>query len=251
MDALALVESIPGWLRAADAAKLYELAHAAPGPILEIGTFRGKSAVLMALAAKDAGRGAMLYTLDVDRGALRAAGAEAEARGVADRIVFVRGTLAAFARAYPHVRPQLTFVDGDHTRAGVERDLAILQAIVPAGGRLLFHDFDDPLNEDPACDEIRVRPAVQASWVARACDFDGAFGCCGLFARREGGPAPDVAVADLLRLDGARDQYVQRVRKPAGRLWRRIRQAAESSGVSLRRQPVSPVRVSTSAASSR
>jgi predicted O-methyltransferase YrrM len=224
VDALALVESIPGWLRQADAEKLYELARATPGPIVEIGTFHGKSAVLMALAAKDAGRDTTLYTLDVDRSALRAASAEAEARGVADRIVFVRGTLAAFVRAYPHVRPELTFVDGDHTRAGVERDLAILQGIVPAGGKLLFHDFDDPLNEDPACDEIRVRPAVQASWVARACDFDGAFGCCGLFTRRDAGPAANAAVADLLRLDDARDQYVHRVRNPAGGLLRRIRQ---------------------------
>ena len=39
-----LVESIRGWLRVEDAEKLYELAHATPGPVLEIGTAHGKSA---------------------------------------------------------------------------------------------------------------------------------------------------------------------------------------------------------------
>jgi predicted O-methyltransferase YrrM len=53
MDPLARVESIPGWLRSEDAEKLYELAQLTPGPILEVGTHFGKSAVVMALALQD------------------------------------------------------------------------------------------------------------------------------------------------------------------------------------------------------
>jgi methyltransferase family protein len=219
VEALALVESIPGWLRSEDADKLWELARSTPGPILEIGTYHGKSAVLMALARKEIGGGGPLYTLDVDGSVLRAAKAEAGARAVADLVVFIRGTSAAFARAYPHLRPALTFVDGDHTRRGVERDLAVPKALVPESGRMLFHDFYDPGNEDL----FQVRPAVEGSWVARECDFDGVFGCCGLFTRRAGGPRGDAAIADLLRLDSARDQYLHRLRYPAARLWRRMR----------------------------
>lgn len=223
MDALARIESIPGWLRAADAEKLYELAQLTPGPILEIGTHHGKSAVLMALALKDAGRhDVVIYTLDVDRRSIRAAVAEAEAREVDDVIVFVRATSRAFARAYPRLRPTLTFVDGDHTRAGVDRDLAVLEALVPVGGSLLFHDFADPRNDDPDCAETKVRPAVEASWVARDCEFGGNFGVCGLFVRREASSRTRPDVADLLPLDSFKDQLRYRVRYPAAQLLRAL-----------------------------
>lgn len=222
-DALSLVESIPGWLRAEDAAKLYELSQAISGPILEIGTHRGKSTMVMALAARASQRPTTIYTVDVDRGALDAAAAEARVRGLTERIVFIRGTSSAFARGYPHVHPRLTFVDGDHSRSGVERDLAVLEAIVPVDGLMLFHDFHDPRNDDPACDEIGVRPAVESSWVARQCDFEGVFGVCGLFRRREEpNPNPDLH-ADLMRLASVHEQYLHRLRYPAGHLWRRMR----------------------------
>ncbi len=220
---LELVDSIPGWLRPEDADKLYELARSTPGPILDVGTYHGKSVVLMALAAKDGERDPVLYTLDVDLGLLRAAKGEARARGVADRIVFVRATLASFVHAYPQLRPPLAFIDGDHTRAGVTRDVVFLEAIIPIGGKLLFHDFHDPRNDDPDCSEVRVRAAVEASWVGQQCDFDGTFGCCGLFTRRDAGTSREIPIVDLLRLETARDQYLHRLQYPAGRVWKRIR----------------------------
>jgi hypothetical protein len=214
MDALELVARIPGWLDREDAEKLFELAYATTGPILEIGTFRGKSAVLMALARKQAGREGPVYTLEVEPMRLRAAAGEALARGVADMIVFVRGTSRAFARAYPHLRPVLTFVDGDHTRAGVQRDLSVLATLVPAEGWVLFHDFYEHSNGD-----VRVRPTVQASWVATECDFVGEFGNCGLFRRRSAPPPTATLTTDLIRLDDIRTQYLHGLRYPAERLW--------------------------------
>jgi predicted O-methyltransferase YrrM len=222
VDALARVDSIPGWLRAADAEKLYELASLTEGPILEIGTHYGKSAVLMALALKDARRRDVVYTLDIDRRAIRAAAAEAKARQLDDVIVFVRGTSRAFARAYPNLRPTLTFVDGDHTRAGVDRDLAALEALVPVGGSLLFHDFADPRNDDPGCPDTKVRPAVEESWVARDCEFVGTFGVCGLFLRREAFSRSRAGVADLLALEDWKDRFRYGVRYPAARALRRL-----------------------------
>ena len=59
-DAVESVESLPGWLLEGDALKLYELARDAAGPVLEIGTYRGKSAVLMATALRDAGSDARI-----------------------------------------------------------------------------------------------------------------------------------------------------------------------------------------------
>src|ERR1700683_4471729 len=198
MSVISRVASIPGWMLDRYADKVYELAGSAAGDIFEIGTYQGKSTVLMAEAAKDAGSRAVLHTIDVDKSAIAAAERHAAEHGVADRIVFIRGTSTSFVRAYPRVRPALTFVDGDHRRAGVEADLAELANIVPTGGRLLFHDFADPLNDDLSCDDIKVRPTVEASWVARECEFDGIFGCCGLFTRRTEPPSQQVAYVDVL-----------------------------------------------------
>lgn len=222
-EALAAVETIPGWLMPEDGAKLYELGYAASGPILEVGTYHGKSAILMALAVRDAGRDVLVYTLDVDPTVIDNAAEQAERRGLGDRIVFTRATSAAFARAYPHLRPALTFVDGDHSRAGVERDLAALRALVPEDGLILFHDFNDPQNDDDACGEIKVRPAVEASWVASECEFCGVFGACGLFRRRDRPSQPAATRIDLLAMASAGDQYRHRVRYPLGRHWRRLR----------------------------
>jgi hypothetical protein len=119
----------------------------------------------------------------------------------------------------------ITFIDGDHSRAGVASDLAVLERLVLSGGVLLFHDFTDPLNDDPQCDEMKVQPAIEESWVARECDFGGVFGCCGLFTRRTDAPIADVAMVDLLPLDSPKDQYLHRLRYPAGRVWKRFRGA--------------------------
>ena len=223
MNALARVDSIPGWLRPEDAEALYALALESRGPILEIGTYRGKSAVLMALALLAAGGEGTVYTVDIDRQALEAAATHARERDVADRIVFVRGTSAAFSRAYPQLRPALTFVDGDHSQAGVARDLVALEALVPVGGKLMFHDFNDPRNGDPGCAEVKVRPAVERSWVSHDCEFERVTGACGVFVRRRRPPLTRAATADLSALDDVRDQWRYRVRLPAGRAWRRLR----------------------------
>jgi predicted O-methyltransferase YrrM len=220
-EALALVETIPGWLRPEDAAKLYELASESPGPIVEIGTYHGKSAVLMALAARDAGHDVTVYTLEVDPTFIAAAARQAERLGVAERILFVRGTSRSLARAYPRLEPSLTFVDGDHTRRGTRRDLVALERLVPVGGFVLFHDFSDPRNDDSGCSEVDVRAAVEASWVPAQCDFLGTFGVCGLFRRRLAPPRPGAVSIDLLGLEDLPEQYVRRVRHLARRLVRR------------------------------
>lgn len=91
----------------------------------------------------------------------------------------------------------------------------------------MVHDFNDPLNEDPGCSEIKVRPAVEASWVAQECQFDGIFGACGEFTRRQPPPETVPPIVNLLPLASARDQFLHRVRYPAGRVCRRARPRPE------------------------
>jgi len=204
--AIESVEALPGWLLEGDALKLYELAHSADGPILEIGTYRGKSTIIMASALRDAGRGGPIVSLDVDAIGLEEAAAAARARGVADRIALVRGTVAALLRSHPGFAPTLVFLDGDHSRRGVARDLAALRDRVPRGALLLFHDFHDDRNADPAQPDYGVPQAIEASWVASDCELVGVFGCCGLFERLRGPQLsgainlePGAEIADLGR----------------------------------------------------
>jgi hypothetical protein len=222
VDAGPRVQDIAGWLRPDDAAKLYELARDAEGSILEIGTYRGKSTVLMARGLVDGGHTGPIFTLDVDRQSLGLAADAAREHGLARYIVFVHGTVRAFARAHPHVRPSFVFIDGDHSLEGVRGDLVVLAQVVPVGARLLFHDFADPRNQDPAWPDTKVRPAVDASWVARDCDFVGTFGVCGLYIRRTGPETVGPAIAELMPLERAKDQYVHRIRNPAIRRLRRL-----------------------------
>ncbi len=224
--ACAAVEAISGWLRPEDALKLYELAFHSPGPILEIGCYRGKSSVLMARALRDAANPAPLVSVDVDPVALAAAATAAGRHDVADRVVYVRGSAAALFRAVPGLRPRLVFVDGDHSLEGARRDLAQLGPRVPAGGLLLMHDYHDARNADPAEPALGVVQAVAESWMARDCAFGGVFGCSALFRRDRGGPDPGDAPAPILDLvirDPVRLQFLQRVRWPLGRRLRALR----------------------------
>jgi predicted O-methyltransferase YrrM len=223
---VAAVEKIPGWLRPEDILKLYELAYFAPGPVLEIGCYHGKSTVVIARALADRGTRVPFFSVDVDPAALRATSQAAAEHGVGDRIVLVRGSSRACFRAMPTLHPALVFIDGDHSREGVRRDLDVLRTAVPDGAVLLFHDYADPRNADPAAPELGVVDAVDESWVARDCDFGGVFGCCGVFARRRGGPPLEVEgppMLELVPLDSWRLRYVQWLRLPLGRRLRTVK----------------------------
>lgn len=223
--ACAAVSDIPGWLRPEDALKLYELAGFAPGPILEIGAYHGKSSTLMALALRDTGNYVPLLSVDVDPVALRDAAATAARHDVADRVTYVRGTAAALFAAMPGYRPTTVFVDGDHSLGGTRRDLDALRDRVPRGAVLLMHDYNDPRNADPAEPEYGVVEAVGSSWMRDDCSFGGVFGCCALFRRERGGPDPALAAAPILDVvirDSPRLQLLQRVRWPLGRRLRAL-----------------------------
>lgn len=220
------VGGIDGWLEPEDSLKLYELASLAPGPFLEIGTFRGKSASILATALRDAGRQLQFFSLDIDRDALEAARATLAAQGLSDRVTLVHGSVGAFFRALPAIAPEFVFLDGDHSAEGLGRDLARLESRVPEGGLLLFHDFVNPRNEDPRDRDYGVPQAIRASWVAAECEFAGTFGCTALYRRVRGPRSEDGApqgppIMELMPLDRASVRLLVRVLRPGKRLLRR------------------------------
>lgn len=193
---------VPGWLSREDALKLYELAYFAAGPILEIGTFCGKSAITMALGLTDAKRAGPVVSVDTDPRAVMLAHEYIAAHGVADRVILVCQSVARFLAAIPTFRPSLVFVDGDHSADAVRADLDALAPCLLPGTLVLFHDYMPADNIPDATgfarspEPIEVREALADSWLSDHAEFAGAFGWSGLF-RMSSTPRRPAPVEDL------------------------------------------------------
>ncbi|CAN5385677.1 class I SAM-dependent methyltransferase [soil metagenome] len=149
------VEALDGWMSRDQGARLFTSAAACPpgGRIVEIGSFRGKSTVVLATAAP---RDVEVVAIDPhagnDRGPQEIDGfvdeaaadhemflANLRAAGVADRVRHVR----AFSdRAHADVDDPIDvlYVDGAHRFGPARADLRDWGARVADGGTLLVHD---------------------------------------------------------------------------------------------------------------
>jgi hypothetical protein len=154
--ALAAVDGVEGWLSHAQARRLWERAATVPpgGRIVEIGSFRGRSAIVLAQAA--GARGVEVIAIDPhagnDRGPQEIHGSSEE--GDADNRAFQANLKrAGVSDAVRHVRlpsaealgevqgeVDLLYVDGAHRLRPAMDDIARWGARVRPGGRMLVHD---------------------------------------------------------------------------------------------------------------
>jgi predicted O-methyltransferase YrrM len=155
------------------------LAGAAVGPLLEIGSYCGKSGVYLGAAAAEAGT--VLFTIDHHRGSEEnQAGWEhhdkqlvdpatgrmdtlpffrrtIEEAGLEDSVIAVVGQSATVA---PHWETPLglVFIDGGHGPEPAHRDYEAWSAKVAPGGLLAIHDvFPDPADGGRPPYEIYLR----------------------------------------------------------------------------------------------
>jgi hypothetical protein len=154
-DALAAASDAEGWLTEAQARRLFTAAAAVPagGRIVEIGSFRGRSAIMLARGARP---GVEIVCIDPhvgsDRGPqeiaaqpalgerdLEAFRSNLERAGVSERVRHVRDFSALALRAFDGP-VDLLFVDGAHRFGPARADLVRWGARVPDGGRMLVHD---------------------------------------------------------------------------------------------------------------
>ena len=154
-EAWAAASGVEGWLTEAQGRRLFSAAGAVPpgGRIVEIGSFRGRSAIVLARGARP---GVEVVCIDPhagsDRGpqeiAARPALGEAdlaafranlERAGVHDRVRHVRDFSAVALRVFDGP-VDLLFVDGAHRFRPARADLVRWGARVPDGGRMLVHD---------------------------------------------------------------------------------------------------------------
>jgi len=155
--ALRAVQDVEGWMTDAQAARLHARAALVPSgaTIVEIGSFRGRSAIVLALGSDAAvrlvcidphagsDRGPQEYAPDADLGEADTATFHANlaAAGVDDRVEHVRAfsdAPEAFAAIDGPVA--LLYVDGAHRYAPALADLRDWGAKVAPGGRMLVHD---------------------------------------------------------------------------------------------------------------
>ena len=150
-----MVDGVDGWMSSEQIARLYGavLRCNAGDQVVEIGSYRGRSTIVLASAAAD---GVAIVAIDphagTDRGPDEIAGFEAEAD--ADHDVFIANLTAAdVADRVHHLREfsdsalaevsgavTVLFVDGAHRYAPARSDIHRWGARVDAGGTLLVHD---------------------------------------------------------------------------------------------------------------
>ena len=163
-----LAEAARGFMPPAEGEALFEAAAAygAVGPIMEIGTYCGKSTIYLAAAARQAGQ--LVLTVDHHRGSeenqpgweYHHADLVDPAVGLLDTLPEFRSTLAAtgleqhviaivgrsadMARLW-HEPLGMLFIDGGHTDAAATADYEGWAPRISLGGALAIHDvFPDP-----------------------------------------------------------------------------------------------------------
>lgn len=149
------VQDVDGWMTEGQGRALYDAAAACPtgGRIVEIGSFRGRSTIVLASAAPD---GVEIVAIDPhagnDRGPQEIDGYQAAATedherfeanlvaaGVRDRVTHLR----EFSDdAHPFVEGEIDvlYIDGAHRCTPARKDVREWGARVKPGGRLLIHD---------------------------------------------------------------------------------------------------------------
>jgi MMP 1-O-methyltransferase len=167
-ELLKAAEAATGFMPAAEGLALYAAAarYAGRGPVLEVGTYCGKSTIYLAAAARE--KGQPVITVDHHHGSeenqpgweyhdtslvdpatgrldtLPHARATLAAAGVEDDVIVVVGRSAQVARLW-RTPLGLLFIDGGHTDAAASTDYESWAPWIAPGGVLAIHDvFPDP-----------------------------------------------------------------------------------------------------------
>lgn len=163
-----LADEVTGFMPPDEGRALFDAAarYLRGGVAVEIGTYCGKSTVLLGAAAADAG--SVLFTVDHHHGSeehqpgwefhdaalvdpvsgrfdtLPAFRRTLDAAGLDDAVVAVVGRSAVVARAW-RTPLELLFIDGGHSEDAANQDFAGWAHWVSLGGALVIHDvFPDP-----------------------------------------------------------------------------------------------------------
>jgi predicted O-methyltransferase YrrM len=146
-EAWSVAVEVEGWLTPEQARALYDAAARVPEgqAIVEIGSHRGKSTILLAAALA---HGVTMTAVDPfddprwggGRESLEVFLANLERAGVADRVTLHRGLSRDAAAHWAGPPVGLAWIDGAHDRASVLVDIDGWDAHLAEGGTMLLHD---------------------------------------------------------------------------------------------------------------
>ncbi|SHN83981.1 Predicted O-methyltransferase YrrM [Geodermatophilus obscurus] len=168
LQLLAAARAAPGFMPDEEGTALYEAARsvAVPGPLLEVGSWMGRSALYLAAAARETGR--QVVTVDHHRGSEEhQPGWEYHDPSLVDPAVGLIDTLPRLRRTIADAGAEdvviavvarsealaplwttplaLLFLDGSHTEESARRDQDAWVTKLAVGGTLAIHDvFPDP-----------------------------------------------------------------------------------------------------------
>lgn len=154
---LAILDDAPVLMLRPERILLYGLVRALrPRRILEIGTHRGGSAMIITAALDEVGAGA-LFCVDPEPMV-----APEHQRRIAHRSTLFPGAspeILVEARAAADGPFDFVFIDGDHSRAGVLRDVEGVLPLIADGAYVLFHDAHFPEVAAAIDGELAAHPA--------------------------------------------------------------------------------------------
>src|SRR5215469_14435633 len=180
-ELLKAAEAATGFMPAPEGLALHDAAarYAAQGPVLEVGTYCGKSTIYLAAAARD--KGQPVITVDHHHGSeenqpgweyhdttlvdhstgrldtLPHVRATLAAAGVEEDVIVIVGRSANVARLWRTPLGML-FIDGGHTDVAATTDYESWAPWVAPGGLLAIHDvFPDPADGGQAPYRIYLR----------------------------------------------------------------------------------------------
>jgi len=146
-EAWALATPVEGWLTEAQGRALFEAAGSVPvgRAVIEVGSHRGKSTVLLAAGLRD---GVTLTAIDPFDDPRWGGGPESlsifesnlERAGVRDRVELFRGLSGDAARAWDGPEVGLAWIDGAHDLASVLVDIDGWDPHLAGGALLYLHD---------------------------------------------------------------------------------------------------------------
>jgi len=185
LDAV-LGTAIKGWLRRADALKLYEIAYFVHGDILELGSYHGLSTCILSKANLNSGRAKRIHSVDLSSENCTKTMGSLEATGLNHSVEITCSEAAAAVRGLAENASQFqfVFVDHSHSYLPVYEVCQLLPQVVSRGGFCLFHDFNDRRNEDPNEREYGVYRAVLNALKPEQFEFYGVYGCTALYRKR-------------------------------------------------------------------
>jgi ubiquinone/menaquinone biosynthesis C-methylase UbiE len=174
---------INGWLRRADALKLYEMAYFSKGDILELGSYHGLSTCILSRANYDSGLKKDFHTLDIDKLYLEITKRNVKTRGLCKRVHFHLSDSGTFIKELTDQNKKFgfIFVDHSHEYEPVLEVCTHLQDLVVQGGFCLFHDYNELNTFDYTTNDFKVFQAVNEGLDSGRFEFYGIFGCTALY----------------------------------------------------------------------